>query len=80
MKGWTVVFTGDRTHADIVAAALAAHGLQVQAYGDFGFGTGSGFNVVASGVMVPDDQAQAARRIIKQAQEAPIPPDEPEQV
>ena len=71
VKGWTVVFTGDRTHADIVAAALAAHGLQVQAYGDFGFGTGSGFDVVASGVMVPDDQAKTARRLIREAESSP---------
>ena len=50
----------------------------MEIFGDNAFGVG--IDLTAARLMVPDDQAQAARRIIKQAQEAPIPPDEPEQV
>ena len=78
VKGWTVVFKGERLQADLLAAVLQADGLRVEIFGDNAYGVG--IDLTAARLMVPDDQAQAARRIIKQAQEAPIPPDEPEQV
>ncbi|TMD99303.1 MAG: DUF2007 domain-containing protein [Chloroflexi bacterium] len=78
VKGWTVVFKGERLQADLLAAVLEADGLRVEIFGDNAYGVG--IDLTAARLMVPDDQAQAARRIIKQAQEAPIPPDEPEQV
>ena len=78
VKGWTVVFKGERLQADLLAAVLEADGLRVEIFGDNAYGVG--IDLTAARLMVPDDQAEAARRIIKQAQEAPIPPDEPEQV
>ena len=78
VKGWTIVFKGERLQADLLAAVLEADGLRVEIFGDNAYGVG--IDLTAARLMVPDDQAQAARRIIKQAQEAPIPPDEPEQV
>jgi len=62
------VFTGSRIQADVVAAALDAHGVRVQVYGDVGFGTGIGVNYADSGVMVPEDQAKAARKLIRDAE------------
>ena len=78
VKGWTIVFKGERLQADLLAAVLEADGLRVEIFGDNAYGVG--IDLTEARLMVPDDQAQAARRIIKQAQEAPIPPDEPEQV
>ena len=76
VKGWTIVFKGERLQADLLAAVLEADGLRVEIFGDNAYGVG--IDLTEARLMVPDDQAQAARRIIKQAQEGPIPPDEPE--
>jgi hypothetical protein len=74
VKGWTVVFKGERLQAEIVAAALQADGLQVEVFGDNAYGIG--IDLTAARLMVPDDQAQAARKLIKEAEEAPADSDE----
>ena len=74
VKGWSVVFKGERLQAELLAAVLEADGLRVEVFGDNAYGVG--IDLTAARLMVPDDQAQTARRLIQQAQDAPIPPDE----
>ena len=69
VKGWTVVFKGERFQAEIVAAALQADGLRVEVFGDNAYGIG--INLTEARLMVPDDQAETARRLIQEAQDAP---------
>ena len=73
VKGWTVVFKGERFQAEIVAAALQADGLRVEVFGDNAYGIG--INLTEARLMVPDDQAETARRLIQEAQEAPSEPE-----
>jgi len=68
VKGWTIVFEGHRIQADLVAAALEADGLRVEVFGDNAYGVG--VDLTEARVMVPDEQAQIARRIIKEAEAA----------
>ena len=75
IRGWTVVYEGERIQADIIAAALEADGLQVEVFGDNAYGVG--IDLTAARVMVPDGQASTARRLIKQA-EASRPEPEPD--
>ena len=74
VKGWTVVFMGYRYQADIVAAALEAKGLRVEVFGDHGFGPALTLSDNAR-IMVPEEQAETARRVIKEAEENPLPED-----
>ena len=69
VRGWTVVFEDHRGQADLVAAALEADGLRVEVFGDNAYGVG--VDLTEARVMVPDDQAQTARRIIQEAEAAP---------
>jgi putative signal transducing protein len=69
VKGWSVVFRGERIHADLVAAVLAADGLRVEVFGDHAYGVG--VNLTEARVMVPDDQAQTARELIQEAEQQP---------
>jgi len=75
VKGWTIVFTGHRMQADLLAAVLKAQGVRVEVFGDTGYGVGIDFTDAR--LMVPDGEAAAARRLIKEADEAPVEP-EPE--
>lgn len=74
VKGWTVVFRGERIQADLLAAILEADGLRVEVFGDHAYGVG--INLTEAQVLVPDEQAGTARRLIRHAEEAP--PAEPE--
>jgi putative signal transducing protein len=74
VKGWTVVYKGDRIQADLLAAVLGADGLRVEVFGDHAYGVG--VNLTEARVMVPDDQAEAARRLIREAESAPVETDE----
>jgi hypothetical protein len=78
VKGWTVVYEGERIQAEIVAAALQADGLQVEVFGDNAYGVG--IDLTAARLMVPDAQASAARRLIKKAETAPSEPEPEEEV
>ena len=78
VKGWSVVFEGNRFEADLVAAALEAHGIRTEVFGFQGFGTG--LNLGNARILVPDGQAGAARRLIKAAETAPRRPEPEEEV
>ncbi|HEX2682148.1 MAG TPA: DUF2007 domain-containing protein [Candidatus Dormibacteraeota bacterium] len=69
VKGWTEVHRGDLLHAEIIAAALDAAGLEVKVFGDTAYGVG--INFTEARVMVPDDQASRARRLIREAESQP---------
>jgi hypothetical protein len=73
VKGWEVVFTGERLKADLVAAVLEANGIRVEVFGDTAYSYA--INLTEARVLVPDDQARAARELIRQAEaELPGPP------
>jgi Putative prokaryotic signal transducing protein len=73
VKGWSVVFRGERIQADLVAAVLQADGLLVEVFGDHAYGVG--VNLTDARVMVPDEQAKAAGDIIRQAEQTPSEPE-----
>ena len=76
VQGWTVVFKGVRLQADVVAAALEADGIRAEVFGDNAYGVG--IDLTEARIMVPDDQAEAARRIIAEAEAAPPAGPDPE--
>ena len=69
VKGWTVVYKGERFQAEIVAAALGAEGIEAEVFGDNAYGVG--INLTEARLMVPDSQASAARRVIREAESKP---------
>ena len=69
VKGWTVVFKGERIQAEIIAAALQAEGLRAEVFGDNAYGVG--INLTDARLMVPDGEAEAARRVIREAESKP---------
>ena len=73
VKGWTVVWRGERIQADLIAAVLQADGVRVEVLGDHAYGVG--VNLTDARVMVPDDQAETARELIRQAEQEPAEPD-----
>jgi hypothetical protein len=73
VKGWSVVFRGERIQADLLAAVLEADGLRVEVFGDHAYGVG--INLSDARVLVPDDQARMARKIIEEAEAAPVDPE-----
>jgi hypothetical protein len=73
VKGWAVVWRGERIQADLIAAVLQADGLRVEVLGDHAYGVG--VNLTDARIMVPDEQAEAARELIRQAEQEPAEPD-----
>jgi hypothetical protein len=71
VKGWQVVFRGERIQADLLAAVLQADGVRVEVFGDHAYGVG--INLTDAQVMVPDEQAEAAREIIRAADATDFP-------
>jgi hypothetical protein len=69
VKGWEIVFTGDRLQADLLAAVLDANGIRVEVFGDNAYAYA--VNFTPAKVMVPADQATRASRLIEQAQAEP---------
>ena len=69
VTGWTVVYKGERFQAEIIAAALQAEGLRAEVFGDSAYGVG--INLTDARLMVPDDQAETARRVIREAESRP---------
>jgi hypothetical protein len=51
--------------AEILAAVLNANGLRAEVFGDSAYGVG--INLTEARLMVPDDQAGSARRLIQEA-------------
>lgn len=77
VKGWTIVYRGNRFQAEIIAAALQANGLTPEVFGDNAYGVLVDFS--AARLMVPDGQASTARRLIKAAEDAPAQPEADEE-
>jgi hypothetical protein len=73
VKGWQVVFRGERIQADLLGAVLEANGMRVEVFGDHAYGVG--VNLSEARVMVPDDQARAARKLIREADAEPAEPE-----
>ncbi|HKC18306.1 MAG TPA: DUF2007 domain-containing protein [Candidatus Dormibacteraeota bacterium] len=73
VKGWTIVFKGERFQAEIVAAALQAEGLRAEVFGDNAYGVG--INLTEARLMVPDEEAETARRVIREAESKPLQED-----
>lgn len=71
VKGWQVVFRGERIQADLLAAVLQADGVRVEVFGDHAYGVG--INLTDARVMVPNEQAEAAREIIRAADAIDFP-------
>jgi hypothetical protein len=76
VKGWEVVYRGERLHADLLAASLEARGIRVEVFGDHAYSYA--INFTEAQVLVPEDQAKAARKLIDKAEAkrtgAPKPP------
>ena len=68
VKGWEVVFRGERLHADLVAAVLEANGIKVEVFGDTAYSVA--MNFTEARILVPEESAAAARELIRQAEEA----------
>ena len=66
VKGWEIVFRGDRLQADILAAVLEANGLRAEVFGDTAYSYA--INFTDARVMVPDDQLATAEAVIRDAQ------------
>jgi hypothetical protein len=73
VKGWQVVFRGERIQADLLGAVLEANGIRVEVFGDHAYGVG--INLSEARVMVPDDQARAARKLIRESDAEPAEPE-----
>jgi hypothetical protein len=73
VKGWTVVWQGERIQAEIIAASLQAEGLRPEVFGDNAYGVG--IDLTEARLMVPDEEAAAARRVIRKAEQATPPED-----
>ncbi len=65
VKGWEVVFRGERLQADLIAAVLEANGITVEVFGDTAYSVA--VNFTEARVLVPDESAEAAKDLIKQA-------------
>ena len=66
VKGWEIVFRGDRMQADLLAAVLDANGLRAEVFGDTAYTVA--INFTEARVMVPADQLAAAEALIREAQ------------
>ena len=74
VKGWEVVFRGDRMQADLLAAVLEANGLRAEVFGDTAYSYA--INFTEARVLVPSDQLETAEDLIRKAQaEISSPPD-----
>jgi len=66
VKGWEVVFRGDRMQADLLAAVLEANGIRAEVFGDTAYTIA--INFTEARVMVPEDQLATAEALIRDAQ------------
>lgn len=66
VQGWEVVFKGERLQADLIAAVLEANGIKVEVFGDTAYSVA--VNFTEARVLVPEDSAEAARKLIEQAE------------
>ena len=61
-----MVYRGERLQADLVAAVLEANGIKVEVFGDTAYSIA--VNFTEARVLVPDEAADAAKELIKQAE------------
>jgi hypothetical protein len=66
VKGWQVVFRGERLRADLVAAVLEANGIRVEVFGDHAYS--AAMNFTEARILVPDAQAASALELITKAE------------
>ena len=66
VKGWEVVFRGERLKADLIAAVLEANGITAEVFGDTAYS--AAMNFTEARIMVPDAQVEPARELIRQAE------------
>ena len=66
VKGWEVVFRGERLQADLIAAVLQANGIAVEVFGDTAYSVA--VNFTEAQVLVPEDMAETAKGLLKQAE------------
>jgi len=66
VKGWEVVYRGERLKADLVAAVLEANGIRVEVFGDTAYS--AAMNFTDARIMVPDDQVERALELLRQAE------------
>ena len=64
VKGWEVVFKGERLQADLVAAVLEANGIKVEVFGDTAYSVA--VNFTEARVLVPEDSVAHAREVLQQ--------------
>lgn len=62
VKGWEVVFKGERLRADLVAAVLQANDIKVEVFGDTAYSVA--VNFTEARVFVPEESAEAARELL----------------
>ena len=73
VKGWTIVYRGELLRAELLRAVLEANGVTAEVFGDSAYS--AAINLTEARVMVPDDQAETARELIRQADEEAPPED-----
>ena len=66
IKGWEIVFRGDRLEADLLAAVLEANEIRAEVFGDTAYSYA--INFTDARVMVPADQLITAQELIRAAQ------------
>jgi aspartokinase len=70
VKGWAVVFQGERVKAELVAAVLEANGITAEVFGDTAYS--AAMNFTEARLMVPDEQADRARELIAAAESSQV--------
>ena len=66
VKGWAVVFKGERLKADLIAAVLESNGIKVEVFGDTAYSVAIDFTEAR--VFVPEESAEAARELVRRAE------------
>ena len=66
VKGWEVVFRGERLKADLIAAVLEANGITAEVFGDTAYS--AAMNFTEARIMVPEAQAKQALELIRKAE------------
>ena len=66
--GWTVVYQGSRIGAEVLQSVLQTHDIRAEVFGDSAYSVA--IDLTDARVVVPDEHASRARRLIKEAEEA----------
>ena len=63
-----MIFKGQRLQAELLQAVLEADGVRAEVFGDTAYGVG--IDLTDARLLVPEEQAGHARRLLKEAKEA----------